>query len=281
MPVAVVTDSTAYLPADLGGGALTVVPLHVALGGNSGREGVDVSPAEVAVALTARRVSVTTSQPTPSEFAQVYGELFAAGASGIVSVHLAGGLSGTVSGATIAAAEADGPVEVVDSGSAGMGVGFPALAAALSAADGATLDVVRAAAIDAIGRTSTFFYVDTLEHLRRGGRINAASALLGTALAVKPLLEVVDGKIVLRDKVRTAQRALDRLVALVLEAAGDGPVDLAVHHLVAPDRAQWLADALADKLGDRLRELHTSEVGAVVAAHAGPGLAGVVVHRLT
>ncbi|MEU8074517.1 DegV family protein [Catellatospora citrea] len=280
MPVAVVTDSTAYLPATVADGSLTVVPLHVVLGGVSGREGVEVNPAEVAVALTARRVAVTTSQPTPAEFAQVYDQLFAAGADGIVSVHLAGALSGTLSAASTAAGEAAGPVEVIDSCSAAMGVGFPALAAARAAAQGADLAGVRDAALHTIDRTSTFFYVDTLEHLRRGGRINAASALLGTALAVKPLLEVSAGGITMRDKVRTAARALDRLVALALEAAGDGPVEVAVHHLAAAERAGWVAEALRERLGDRLCELYTSEVGAVVAAHVGPGLAGVVVHRL-
>lgn len=279
MSVAVVTDSTAYLPTTVDG-SLTVVPLHVVLGGVSGREGVEVSPAEVAVALTARRVAVTTSQPTPGEFAQVYEQLFATGVTGVVSVHLAGALSGTVGAATAAAGEAPGPVEVVDSCSAAMGVGFPALAAARAAAQGEDLLAVRDAALATIERTSSFFYVDTLEHLRRGGRINAASALLGTALAVKPLLEVSAGGITMRDKVRTAARALDRLVALALEAAGDGPVEVAVHHLAAAERAEWVEQALRDRLGDRLCELYVSEVGAVVAAHVGPGLAGVVVHRL-
>lgn len=280
MSVAVVTDSTAYLPATVADGSLTVVPLHVVLGGVSGREGVEVSPAEVAVALTARRVAVTTSQPTPGEFAQVYEQLFAAGVTGIVSVHLAGALSGTIGAATAAAGEAPGPVEVVDSCSAAMGVGFPALAAARAAARGEDLVGVRDAALATIERTSTFFYVDTLEHLRRGGRINAASALLGTALAVKPLLEVSAGGISMRDKVRTAARALDRLVALALEAAGDGPVEVAVHHLAAAERATSVEHALREQFGDRLCELYVSEVGAVVAAHVGPGLAGVVVHRL-
>jgi DegV family protein with EDD domain len=279
MPVAVVTDSTAYLPAGLASAGLTVVPLHVVLSGVSGREGVEILPSEVASALSAREVSVSTSQPTPGEFAEVYERLFKAGVTGVVSVHISAALSGTYSGACVAATEAPGPVKVVDSRSTGMGLGFPALAAAEAAAQGKDLDEVRDTALAAIGRTSCFFYVDTLEHLRRGGRVTATSALLGTALAVKPLLEVADGRIVLRDKVRTAGRALDRLAGLALEAAGDGPVTLAIHHLAAPERAEWLQHTLADRLGERLRAVHTSEVGAVVAAHVGPGLAGVVVRR--
>lgn len=285
MSVVVVTDSTAYLPATAASGGVTVVPLHVVMGGVSGREGIEIDPASVARALSAppdrgRRVTVSTSQPTPSEFAAVYREIFAAGASGIVSVHLSAGLSGTVGGAMAAAAEADGPVEVVDSRSTGMGLGFPALAAAAAAAKGKDLLGVRDAALASIENTSTFFYVDTLEHLRRGGRITAVSALLGTALAVKPLLEVADGQIALRDKVRTAGRALDRLVALAEGAAGGGAVEIAVHHLAAPERAEHLVNSLKERLGDRVRAFYASEVGAVIAAHVGPGLAGVVVHRL-
>ena len=123
------------------------------------------------------------------------------------------------------------------------------------------------------------FYVDTLEHLRRGGRIGAASALLGTALAVKPLLHVVDGRIALREKVRTSARALSRLVDLAAEAAGDGPADVAVHHLAAPERAELLALQLRERIAG-LGVLHVSEVGAVVGAHVGPGALGVVVSRV-
>lgn len=280
MSIVVVTDSTAYLPDIEESQRVTVVPLHVVMSGVSGREGLEIGPGEVAKALSAR-AAVSTSQPTPGEFAAVYRELFEAGATGIVSIHLAAGLSGTFGCAELAAAQVDGPVEVIDSGSTGMGLGFVALAAAAAASDGFDISGVRETAATAIENISTFFYVDTLEHLRRGGRITAVSALLGTALAVKPLLEVVSGKIVLRDKVRTAARALDRLVALACEAAGSGPVELAVHHLAATGRASFLADALRERLGDRVESIYTSEVGAVVAAHVGPGLAGVVVRRLS
>ncbi|GAB3986185.1 hypothetical protein GCM10027615_77840 [Plantactinospora veratri] len=161
-----------------------------------------------------------------------------------------------------------------------MGLGFPAVAAATAAARGAGLTEVRRAALDAIGRTSTFFYVDTLEFLRRGGRINAAEALLGTALSVKPILHVADGGIALRDRVRTAGRGLARLVDLAVEAAGTGEVEVALHHLAVPGRAAELAEKLAGRLGDRLRATYVTEAGAVIATHAGPGLVCVVVHRL-
>ena len=193
--------------------------------------------------------------------------------------YLSADLSGTCDAARLAAAEFGAAVEVVDSRSTGMGLGFPALAAASAAVAGHDLAMVRAAAITTIQRTTTLFYVDSLEFLRRGGRIGAASALLGTALAVKPILRVTDGGIVVRDKVRTASRALARLVDLAVDAAGDGAVDLAVHHLAAPERADRLASQLVERLGDRIRQRYVTEVGAAVGAHVGPGMAAVVVSR--
>lgn len=280
MPVAVVTDSTAYLPVDLiGAHDLTVVPLTVVLNGDEGLEGVQIFPDEVARALGGRRVAVTTSRPSPAQFADAYRRLLDGGADGIVSVHLSAKLSGTYESACLAAAEVGTKVEVVDSKTTGMGLGFAALAAGAAAREGASLDAVRQAAVDHAARVSTLFYVDTLEFLRRGGRIGAASALLGTALSVKPILHVQDGAIVVRDKVRTAGRALAKLVDLAVDASGEGAVDLAVHHLGAPDRAGALAEAIAMRLGDRLRDSYICEIGAVVAAHVGPGVAGVVVHR--
>ncbi len=280
MPVAVVTDSTAYLPAELSGTYdLTVVPLTVVINGDEGLEGSEITPTEVARALNARRVAVSTSRPAPAQFVAAYRRLLDAGADGIVSVHLSSKLSGTHDAARLAAEEIGTQVRVVDSGTTGMGLGFVALAATTVAGNGASIDKVYQAAVEHAERTSTLFYVDTLEFLRRGGRIGAASALLGTALSVKPILHVLDGSIVVRDKVRTAGRALTRLVDLAVDASGDGEVDIAVHHLGTPDRAAALADAVTMRLGDRLRDCYITEIGAVVAAHVGPGVAGVVVHR--
>jgi DegV family protein with EDD domain len=277
--VAVVTDSTAYLPdgvADKHG--IGVVPLHVVLGLRSGAEGVDVFPDEVAAALAERRVTVSTSRPTPSEFAAAYR---GCGAACVVSVHLSGALSGTADAARLAAAEvaaAGIEVRVIDAGTIAMGLGFAVIAAAEAASGGGDVDAVEQAATDGAGATRTLFYVDTLEHLRRGGRIGAAAALFGTALAVKPLLHVLDGQIAPLEKVRTASKALARLEDLAVADAGNDAVDLAVHHLAAADKA----DALADRLGGRipgLVSLYVSQVGAVVGAHVGPGLLGVVVSR--
>lgn len=277
--VAVVTDSTAYLSPGLGETYDVVeVPLHVVLGSRTGAEGREVSPSDVASALVERRVPVSTSRPTPGEFAAAYRS---AERSCVVSVHLSAELSGTYDAAILAAAEVarDGiEVRVVDSRSLAMGLGFAVLAAGRTAADGGDVDAVEAAAVASAASTDMIFYVDTLEHLRRGGRIGAAAALVGTALAVKPLLHVSDGRIAPLEKVRTASKALARLEDLAVQRAGDGDVDLAVHHLAAPEKATELGERLRARL-PRLGELHVSEVGAVVGAHVGPGLLGVVVSR--
>ncbi len=180
------------------------------------------------------------------------------------------------------AAQEVGPdvVRVVDSRGIAMGLGFAALRAAEAAHRGASVEEVERVAVETAERSETLFVVETLEHLRRGGRIGHAAALLGTALAVKPVLRMVDGEIRPLEKVRTMQRAMNRLVELVAEAAGDGEVSLAVHHLASPDRAAELATRLDERLG-KSSGCVVSELGAVVGAHTGPGVLGVVVQRPT
>jgi DegV family protein with EDD domain len=276
--VAVVTDSTAYLPAELTEGyGIHVVPLYVVLPGRSGREGLDIGPEDVARALAVRGQTVSTSRPTPGDFVAAYRRALDAGAERLVSIHLSGELSGTSDAARLAASQiGEHLVTVVDSRSAAMGCGFAVLAAARSAAAGADAEEVAATARRTAHETTTFFVVDTLEHLRRGGRIGAAAAILGSALAVKPILHVKDGRVVPLEKVRTAARANHRLVQRAVEAAGGGPVSVAVHHLVAAERADRLASELRERLPE-LRELHVSELGAAIGAHVGPGAVGVVV----
>jgi DegV family protein with EDD domain len=276
--VAVVTDSTAYLPPELiEGYGIHVVPLYVVLPGRSGREGFDISPEDVARTLAVRGQTVSTSRPTPGDFVAAYRTALDAGADRLVSIHLSAELSGTSDAARLAASQVgEHIVTVVDSRSAAMGCGFAVLAAARSAAAGADAEEVAATARRTAAQTSTFFVVDTLEHLRRGGRIGAAAAVLGSALAVKPVLHVKDGRVVPLEKVRTTARALHRLVQRAVVAAGEGPVSVAVHHLAAGDRADRLAADLRERL-PALRELHVSELGAAIGAHVGPGAVGVVV----
>ncbi|SHF43761.1 DegV family protein [Streptoalloteichus hindustanus] len=277
MPVAVVTDSTAYLPEGLAQRYhVRVVPLHVTVDDRARLEGVDLGPVELAEAM-ARRRPVSTSMATPAEFAATYRRVLAEGADGVVSVHLSGALSGTCESAR-AAAEQVSPdrVRVVDSRSTAMGLGFAVVAAAIAAGAGADPRRAAGVAADVAARTRTLFCLETLEWLRRGGRIGAAQALLGTALSIKPLLHVQDGRIVPLEKVRTSSRAEARLVDRAAAAAGDGPVTVAVHHLGAPERAERIASQLRGRLPG-LRDCYVSEVGAVVGAHTGPGALGVVV----
>ncbi len=219
--VVVVTDSTAYLDARVAADrGISVVPLQVVIDGTPYREGAEVGPSAVAAALR-RHAQVSTSQPGPREFLDAYETAAANGAERIVSVHLSGQLSGTVDVARLAARDAAVPVDVVDSRSLGMGLGFAVLSAADAADRGLAADEVGAVAIARARASATLFYVDTLEYLRRGGRIGTASAMVGTALAVKPLLAVEDGAITPVDKVRTSARALTRLEDRAVEFAGE------------------------------------------------------------
>lgn len=277
MPVAVVTDSTAYLPPGVAEQrGIRIVPLQVRLGDRTGREGVEIGTAELTAALADRKLDVQTSMPSPAEFAACYDRTLRSGADSIVSVHLSRELSGTWEAARQAAAEVDPRrIRVVDSRAAAMGLGFPVLAAADAAGSGQTGRAVEYAATAVAERCRVFFSVDSLDRLRRGGRIGAARALLGTALSVKPLLHVEDGRIVPLEKVRTTARAAQRLVDLAVAAAGEGPADVAVHHLGAAERADQVAKALTERM--TTSRLVVSELGAVIGAHTGLGALGVVV----
>ncbi|GGP80115.1 DegV family protein [Streptosporangium pseudovulgare] len=274
--VAVVTDSTAYLPEEavsrLG---ITVVPLQVVVGGRGLDDVAQIDGAGMNDAL-GEWAPVTTSRPAPQRFADAYEAAAARGAAGIVSIHLSGEMSGTVEAARAGAEDSLVPVEVVDSRSIAMGLGFPVLAAAEAAARGARRTEVADAARRRMKATRTFFYVDTLEHLRRGGRIGAAATLLGSALRTKPLLHIADGVIVPLEKVRTASRAIARLEDLAVQAAGSGPVDIAVQHLAAEDRAGAMAARLPQRVPG-LASVTVVEVGAVIGAHVGPGMLGLTV----
>jgi DegV family protein with EDD domain len=274
--VAVVTDSTASLPLDvLERFGIIVVPLSVVIGGQVFDDGSEATASDVATALRSW-TPVSTSRPSPAALLAAYEKAQADGADAVVSIHLSAAMSGTFDSAVLAAKSAPLPVQAVDSRSLGMALGYSVVSAAAVAAESADLDAVVDAAVRRARETSSLFYVDTLEYLRRGGRIGAAQALIGSALAVKPLLHVKDGKIAPLEKVRTSSRALSRLEDLAVERAGAGPVDAAVHHLASSVRAEQLAAGLRARL-PHLVELSVSEVGAVVGAHVGPGMVAVVV----
>lgn len=292
--VCVVTDSTASLPPEVAAAAgVVVVPLQVVIGAEVLDEGSEgATPERVAAALK-EWTPVSTSRPSPAALGEVYRRCAADGATAIVSVHLSAEMSGTYESAQLAALDAPVPVVTVDSRQVGVATGYAALAAARVAAAGGSAEEAAAAARACAGAASSLFYVDTLEYLRRGGRIGATAALLGGALAVKPLLRISEGRVAPLERVRTSGRALARLEELAVEAAqalvaeaqvpGDGSpgaeVDVAVAHLANPDRAATLAAHLTERLADLLgdREVTCGELGAVLGAHVGPGMIAVCV----
>jgi len=271
--VAIVTDSTAYLPADLVlAHGIWIVPVQVVVDGRPFDEGVEITPAEVATALRAWSV-VTTSRPSPDRFARAYAEAAASGATAVVSAHLSGDMSGTYDSAVLAARDASIDVIVLDTRVVAMAMGFGVLDGADVAASGADATTVAEAIMARCQASHALFYVDTLDYLRRGGRIGAAQALVGQALAVKPILELVGGRVSPLEKVRTGARALARIEELVMERAAGRTCDVAVHHLDSPERAEALAHHLRSRLTGS--NVLVGEVGAVVGAHVGPGMVAV------
>jgi len=274
--VAVVTDSTASLSAaDAEREGVAVVPLSVIVGADAYTEGVDAS-AEIIAAALKDFVPVSTSRPNPDEFAEVYERLAAEGATSIVSVHLSSRMSGTLDSAMLAAKRSPVPVSVVDSRQVGLATGFAAgLAARARGADVAPETVAEVARTAGAGSTA-LIYVDTLEYLRRGGRVNALGALIGSALAVKPILTITDGLVVPLEKVRTSGKAIARIETLAAEAAeGLDAYDIGVQHLANEPVARQLADRLAQRL--ERDDVPVDEVGAVIGAHVGPGTVAVTI----
>ena len=275
--VAVVTDSTCDLPDQLVASAgLRVIPLTVAFGDEDFIAGVTLGTDEFFDRLRSTGTPPTTSQPTRVWFDEAYADCADDGYDAVVSLHCSGALSGTAAVAREAASIAQLPIEVVDSRLVGGALGLAVLAAhRVAQAGGSVAEVVAAAGEVRRGATS-LIVVDTLEFLRRGGRLTGAQALVGTALRVKPVLHLTDdGRIEVRERTRTWSRALDRLSALVAEAAQQTLVDVAVVHAVTPDRAAQLWELLEPRL--RVRHRLDGEIGPVVGAHVGPGAVGVAI----
>ena len=273
--VTVVTDSTSYLPrgwaADLG---IAVVPVQVIVGGQPFDETDDDQALQVANALTSLQ-PVSTSRPSPERFLQAFRSAQAAGATEIVVATLSSAMSATYESALLAARDAAIPVTVIDSGTIAMGLGFAVARGAEAARAGAEASEVARLIETSARATSVLFYVDTLEYLRRGGRVSSAKAAMGQALQVKPLLHVDHGRVEPLEKLRTSGKALARLAELAVEAAKGLDCDVAVQHLGNPERARALADQLRrDLIGSSVIEC---PVGGVVGAHVGPGMVAVVV----
>jgi DegV family protein with EDD domain len=274
MAVAVVTDTTHSLPRPLLGDlGVHEVPLHVGWDGDLRPEsGVADLGAFYDELRTAASVP-TTSQPSVGDFLGVYDPLLARGDE-IVSVHLSAGLSGTVGSASQARAASASPdaIEVVDSETAAGGLGLTVLAAARAAAAGASREEVVAAARRAREGLRMWFCVDTLEYLRRGGRVGSAQSWIGGALKIKPIL-AVEREITPVERVRTASRAFDRMVEYLESLHEAGRDGWAVQHIRAVDVAERIADRGRTLFGTE--PVFVSEVGPVIGAHVGPGLLGV------
>ncbi|MCS7179276.1 MAG: DegV family protein [Anaerolineae bacterium] len=276
--IAVVTDSTAYLPPDVRERLdIPVIPLNVLWGEEVLKDGVDIDPPTFYRRLQTAKVMPTTSQPSAGEFVEFFRRVAEEkGANTIVGVFISSQLSGTVASAEAAKdLLSDLHIEVLDSRSTSMGQGFQAMAAAEAAQAGAPLEEVVAAARQVQQNLHILFMVDTLEFLHRGGRIGGGKRFLGTALQIKPLLGL-DGVIEGVEQVRTKKKALARMLEILREKAGARQVfRAAVVHANALEDAQALAEEVRAQL--RPEELYLAEVSPVIGTHTGPGTLGICI----
>lgn len=273
MSIRIVTDSSCDLPDDVANSyGVRIVPLSIRFGDEEFIDREQLSTSEFWARCAEQSTLPETAAPAPGQFEAVYRELAADGATGIVVVSLSGAMSATMQSAELAARSVsdDIPVRVVDSRSVTMGLGTIVLASASRAAGGASLEEVEAFATDRAKRTRVFGALDTLENLKKGGRIGNAKALLATALAIKPIIEVVDGQVEQGGKQRTRSKALKFLVEKVREYEGQIS-DLAVMHADCSDVDQFVDMVRSVYDG----EIVVGEIGPVVGTHAGRGTIGV------
>jgi DegV family protein with EDD domain len=271
MAVAIVTDTCHYLPKELVANSdIREVSLYVHRDGQARRESDIDDYDDYYAALHDLKVLPTTSQPSVGDFLTVYEPLLE-NADEIVSIHLAGGMSGTVGSAQQAAEQLEGRVHVLDSASACGGEGLMVLAAVAAAKSGADGSTVATRALQARAELRMWFAIDTLEYLRRGGRIAGAQAWLGSALKIKPIL-TVESEITPIERVRTSKRAFERMVELLQSCKDDGRDAWVVQHIQAPREAAELADRGRQIFGSE--PIAISEIGPVIGTHVGPGLLG-------
>jgi DegV family protein with EDD domain len=269
--VAIVTDSTAYLPASiLEEYSIKVIPLVVIWDGETYRDGIDITTADFYNRLSQSNSLPSTSQPSVEAFKECFQSLLDEGKD-VAAILISSGISGTVNSATQAKTALDSDrIEVIDSQTAGMAAGLHVLAAARKAAAGGTLEDVTEVARQAQQVTDVVFAVDTLEFLHRGGRIGGAKRFLGSMLNIKPILEMREGKIDAADQVRTQKRALERLMEIIDErSAGNSPLRMAEMHSNVPDQAQALLEHLQTRFEPE--EIYLAELSPVIGTHVGPG----------
>jgi len=270
--VAIVTDSTAYIPDELVEKYnIKVAPQVLIWGEKTYEDGVDIQPHEFYTRLKTATVMPTTSQATIASFEKIFRKLLEEDNYHILAILISEALAGTIASAIQARDMFPGAtIEIVNSKSVAMALGFHVLRAAEAASAGAPLEECKAIAEKASQHTGVVFAVETLEFLHRGGRIGGAKRLIGSALSLKPILELADGKVEPLQNVRTRKKSLLRLVDIVEErVAGKSPVRLATLHANAPDEAKEVL-TLANERIDSIENIF-SEVSPIVGTHAGPG----------
>ena len=275
MTLRIVTDSTADLSPELVERfGITVVPLTILFGDEQLRDGIDISSEQFFRRLARESVLPTTSQPPPAAFAETYERVRSEGATEVLSVHVSAKLSGTLQSALQGAEGVSGlRFRHIDSGTVSLALGMGVLAAAAIAQEGGTLEAARAAAEDVIARTRLFFAVDTLEYLRRGGRLSRGGEIVGTLLKVKPILTIENGELVPIARVRTRPKAIEELLSLV---SGLRPIThIGALHATTPDDLRYLVDRL-DGIAPDAKVL-TTRITPVLGVHSGPGLLGLAV----
>jgi DegV family protein with EDD domain len=273
--VAVVTDSVGTVPEDyVKQYNIHVAPQVLIWNGDTYLDGVNIQPDEFYTRLKTAKVMPTTSQATPGAFAKIFKSLLDENYQ-ILAIVVSSRLSGTIASAEQARDQFTGaPIEIFDSCTAAMAQGFQVMAAARAASDGATLDECLAVAEEARQNSGVIFAVDTLEFLHRGGRIGGASRLLGTALNIKPILEICDGKVEPVDRVRTRNKSLQRLVELAADRVqGHKNVCLSTLHANALPEAQQLY-RMSQECFEAKEHIFT-EVSPVIGTHTGPGTVGL------
>jgi DegV family protein with EDD domain len=275
--IAIVTDSTAYIPPELvQKHNLTVAPQVLIWGEETFRDGVDIQPDEFYARLKTAKVMPTTSQVTPITMKTAFEGLIEKGYD-VLGIFLSTKLSGTIQSVIQAKdlmGNAGEKVTFVDSKSTAMAMGFQVLTVARAVEDGAKMDEAVALAEKATEHTGVYFAVDTLEFLHRGGRIGGAQRFLGTALNMKPVLAVIDGRVEAIERIRTKRKALERVFELVMEQTkGKSPIRLATLHAAAEEEARMLLDKASKELD--ATESILSSVSPVVGTHAGPGTVGL------
>ena len=274
MAIRIVTDSTADLPAEVAEQlGITVVPLNVHFGEETFLDGVDILHDEFFERLRTARQLPTTSQPSPGKFMEVYGSLAEAGDQ-IVSIHISDKLSGTLNSARQAKEQMEGSsIEIIDARQAALGTGLVAMAAAKAVQQGASYEAVLEEANSAVEQVQLFGLLDTLEYLRKGGRIGMVRGFIGTLLKVRPIITVLDGIVQSATSVRSRAYGIQYMVTLAEERA---PLkQAAVMHSSTDEEAEALAERLRPLVADG--QVLQGRIGPVVGTHAGPGVIGIVI----